>query len=55
MFLSTYFWIFTAVIYKGLEGKGLEFLPTLPRAFVMEKSVSAIIAQAAAMGKALKD
>jgi len=34
----------------GFEAQGLEFSPTLPRAFVMEKSVSAIIAQAAAMG-----
>lgn len=35
----------------GFEAQDLEFSPTLPRAFVMEKSVSAIIAQAAAMGK----
>lgn len=35
----------------GFESQNLEFSPTLPRAFVMEKSVSAIIAQAAAMGK----
>ncbi|EPB86877.1 hypothetical protein HMPREF1544_06303 [Mucor circinelloides 1006PhL] len=36
-------------LVKGFEAQGLEFSPTLPRAFVMEKSVSAIIAQAAAM------
>jgi hypothetical protein len=33
------------------ESNSLEFAPTLPRAFVMEKFVSSIIAQAAAMGK----
>ncbi|CEP07912.1 hypothetical protein [Parasitella parasitica] len=36
-------------IIQGFELEKLEFLPTLPRAFVAEKSVSAIIAQAAAM------
>ncbi|KAI8643913.1 hypothetical protein BD408DRAFT_450980 [Parasitella parasitica] len=36
-------------IIQEFELQNLEFLPTLPRAFVMEKSVSAIIAQAAAM------
>ncbi|GAN11187.1 oxysterol-binding protein-related protein 3 isoform X4 [Mucor ambiguus] len=36
-------------LVKGFEAQDLEFSPTLPRAFVMEKSVSAIIAQAAAM------
>ncbi|KAI9475889.1 MAG: NUDIX hydrolase domain-like protein [Benjaminiella poitrasii] len=36
-------------LIQGFESNGLEFLPTLPRAFVMEKPISAIIAQAAAM------
>lgn len=35
----------------GFESNSFEFAPTLPRAFIMDKSISAIIAQAAAMGK----
>lgn len=38
-------------LIEELEATGEnEFAPTLPRAFVMDKSVSSIIAQAAAMG-----
>ncbi|KAG2209695.1 hypothetical protein INT47_001841 [Mucor saturninus] len=36
-------------LIAGFESSTLEFAPTLPRAFIMDKSVSSIIAQAAAM------
>ncbi|KAI8090857.1 NUDIX hydrolase domain-like protein [Thamnidium elegans] len=36
-------------LIQGFESNSLEFIPTLPRAFIMDKNVSSMIAQAAAM------
>ena len=37
------------ILLKEFESNSLEFEPTLPRAFIMDKNISSILAQAAAM------